>query len=155
MPLPPIRSTGTTAAALAARFDDPAVEDAMFHLVRMSEYEWLDTASWEAAFGALVPERTIRESWERLVGFGLTQWSGSGPRTDGVPGRTPAEAVRVAAERTRSEGIPQDVRVDSAMRTRNGWQIRFLDYRDAARSRPLVVQVPDEEAATCPGRTPG
>jgi hypothetical protein len=158
LPLPSVQSTESTAAALAGRFDDrPRSIDAMFHLVRMCEYEWLDTASWETALGHLVPRRVAEESWSNLVRWGLTQWSGSGPLTEGVPGPTPDQAVASAAEHARSEGprIPEDVRVDSALRTRKGWQVRFLDYRDAHHARPVVVMVPDEGPIKSLGTTPG
>ena len=82
---------------------------------------------------------------------------------DGVPGRTPSEAKEVAAEHARERGlqIPDDVRVEAAMRTRDGWQVRFLDYRDAESARPLVISVPDKGAAWIEGavsaglRSPG
>ncbi|WP_248490027.1 hypothetical protein [Tsukamurella sp. PLM1] len=79
-PLPPVFSTGRTAAALGARLEHNGT---LFHLVRMSEYEWLDAASWRSAFGGLVPDRLIDESWETVVGFGLTQWTGGGPIEEG------------------------------------------------------------------------
>ncbi|GAA1096415.1 hypothetical protein GCM10009581_31530 [Tsukamurella strandjordii] len=158
LPLPPVSTTFDAAAALAARFEEPAaVGDTMFHLVRMCEYEWLDTASWAAAFGPLAPQRLIDESWERLVRFGLTQWTGSGPRIEGVPGRTAEQAVALAAEHAQREGpgIPEDVRVDSALRDPSGWRVSFRDYRDGPSVRPVVVQVPDEGPVRSLGRTPG
>lgn len=141
-PLPPVFSTGRTAAALGARLEHNGT---LFHLVRMSEYEWLDAASWRSAFGGLVPDRLIDESWETVVGFGLTQWTGGGPIEEGVAGRTPAEAKRRAAEHAGERGlqIPDEVRVESALRTPDGWQVRFMDYRDATVARPLVISVPD------------
>lgn len=156
-PLPPIGSTAATAAALAARIDGAGWADTATHLVRMCEYEWLDAASWRAAFGSLVAERVLDESWSQLVGFGLTQWSGSGPRTQGVAGRTPEEAVALAVECARREGlrIPDEVRVDSAMRGRRGWRVRFLDYRDAQTARPTVFEVPDEGTVRSLRTTPG
>lgn len=139
-PLPPVLSTAATAAALGARWEHA------FHLVRMSEYAWLDSASWQAAFGAVVAARVLDESWEHLRSLGLTQWTGSGPVRSGVLGRTPDEAKLLAAEHARERGmqIPDEVRVESALRTRTGWQVRLLDYRDAGIARPLVISVPDE-----------
>lgn len=141
-PLPPVFRTADAAAALGAR---PEGGDAAFHLVRMCEYEWLDSASWRAAFSSLVASRVVDESWDRVKDFGLTQWSGSGPVADGVPGPSPEEAKQRAAEHARRRGlqIPDEVRVESALRTRFGWQVGFLDYRDAGVARPLVISVPD------------
>ncbi|NMD57890.1 MULTISPECIES: hypothetical protein [Tsukamurella] len=164
-PLPPVGGSAEVAAALGGRLEHG---DGLHHLVRMCEYEWLDAATWWAAFGHLAPERTLERSWLRLQDHGLTQWSGGGPEYNGVPGRTPEEARAVAAEYARSRGlqIPEDVRVESALRTRDGWQVRFLDYRDAGTSRPLLISVPDEGAVRIegaaeaewlrsPGTTPG
>ncbi|WP_019201526.1 hypothetical protein [Tsukamurella sp. 1534] len=144
--LPPVLSTGATADALGARYaDGPRSDAALVHLVRMTEYEWLDAPAWRAAFGHAGAPRLVAESWDALVGFGLTQWSGDGPVTDHVVGRSPDEARALAAEFAERSGlqIPDDVRVESAMRTRTGWEIRFLDYRDADSARPLSIRVPD------------
>ncbi|GAA1074215.1 hypothetical protein [Tsukamurella spumae] len=159
-PLPPVQGTAATALALGARLEQT---DSLFHLVRMCEYEWLDAAAWWTIFRSLAPERVIDESWTQLIDLGLTQWTGGGPVFDGVPGRTPSEAEHAAAEHARERGlqIPDEVRVAAAMRTRDGWQVRLLDYRDADRSRPLVISVPDQgsawiEDATSAGlRSPG
>lgn len=164
-PLPPVSGSAQVAAALGARLEDG---EGLHHLVRMCEYEWLDAASWWAAFGALAPERLVDESWSLLRDSGLTQWTGDGPRYDGVPGRTPEEARAAAAEHARTRGlqIPEEVRVEAALRTGTGWQVRFLDYRDVATARPLVITVPDEGPARIegavdvpglrsPGTTPG
>lgn len=162
-PLPPV-GAGEVVAALGAGLDDA---DGLHHLVRMCEYEWLDAASWWAAFGSLAPERLLDETWLRLREQGITQWTGDGPRYDGVPGRTPEEARAEAAEHARRRGlqIPDDVRVESALRTADGWRVRFLDYRDAEAGRPLIIAVPDAgptsivegtvRGVTRPGTTPG
>lgn len=165
-PLPPVGTSAEVAAALGGRLEH---DEALHHLVRMCEYEWLDAPTWWAAFGELAPERLLDESWSVLKESGLTQWTGDGPRYDGVPGRTPEEARAAAADHARSRGlqIPEDVRVEAALRTRTGWLVRFLDYRDVGTARPLVISIPDEgparvEAATAdaadvrnPGTTPG
>ena len=164
-PLPPVAGSAEAAAALGARLEDG---EGLHHLVRMCEYEWLDAASWWAAFGALAPERLVDESWSLLRDCGLTQWTGGGPRYDGVPGRTPEEAREAAAEHARTRGlqIPEEVRVEAALRIGTGWQVRFLDYRDVETARPLVITVPDEgpariegavdaPALRSPGTTPG
>ncbi|CAM3879127.1 hypothetical protein ACXYTP_21915 [Tsukamurella ocularis] len=163
-PLPPVGGSAEVAAALAGRLEDA---EGMHHLVRMCEYEWLDAAAWRVAFGHLAPERVVEESWSLLRDAGLTQWTGDGPRYEGVPGRTPEEARAAAAEYARTRGlqIPEDVRVEAALRTGTGWRIRFLDYRDAGTARPLVISVPDagaarlegtaEMAVRSPGTTPG
>ncbi|BDD84868.1 hypothetical protein TPB0596_46310 [Tsukamurella pulmonis] len=141
-PLPPVGSADEVVAALAGRLENG---DGLQHVVRMCEYEWLDAASWRAAFGGFAPERMLDEAWLRLREWGLTQWTGDGPRYDGVPGRTPERARAVAAEHARERGmqIPEEVRVESALRTRTGWRVRFLDYRDVESGRPLVISVPD------------
>ncbi|MGX9296556.1 hypothetical protein [Tsukamurella paurometabola] len=141
-PLPPVGDSAEVASALGSRLKDGA---GLHHLVRMCEYEWLDAASWWAAFGTLAPERVLDESWSRLNESGLTQWTGDGPRYEGVPGPTPEEARAAAAEHARARGlqIPEEVRVEAALRTRTGWLVRFLDYRDAGTARPLVISVPD------------
>lgn len=165
-PLPPVGDSGEVAAALAGRLKDGT---GVHHLVRMCEYEWLDAPTWWAAFGGLAPERIMDESWLQLKESGLTQWTGEGPRYDGVPGRTPEEARAAAADHARARGlqIPEDVRVEAALRTGTGWLVRFLDYRDVGTARPLVISVPDQgparvDAATAdaayvrsPGTTPG
>ena len=165
-PLPPVSCSVELAAALGARLEHG---EGLHHLVRMCEYEWLDAPTWWAAFGQLAPERVMDESWLQLKESGLTQWTGDGPRYDGVPGRTPEEARAAAADHARSRGlqIPEDVRVEAALRTRTGWLVRFLDYRDVGTARPLVISVPDEgpsrvDASTAdaayvrsPGTTPG
>lgn len=163
-PLPPVSGPDEVVSALGARLGSGG---GLHHVVRMCEYEWLDAASWWTAFGPLAPERLLDEAWLRLRDAGLTQWTGEGPRYDGVPGRTPEEARAAAAEHARSRGlqIPEEVRVESALRTRTGWRVRFLDYRDVESGRPLLISVPDagpariEDAevrgATRPGRTPG
>ncbi len=163
-PLPPVASSAAVAGALGARLEHPSGLD---HLVRMCEYEWLDAASWWGAFGGLAPERTLDEAWCRLTDAGLTQWTGAGPKYDGVSGRTPEQAREVATEHARTRGIPipDDVRVEAALRTRSGWRVRMLDYRDAESARPVVITVPDtgpvwigdaeEPGVRSPGTTPG
>ncbi len=162
-PLPPV-GADQVAAVLGAGLDHA---EGLHHLVRMCEYEWLDAPSWWAAFGSLAPDRIVEEAWLRLRDQGLTQWTGDGPRYDGVPGPTPEQARAAAAGYARRRGlqIPDDVRVESALRTADGWRVRFLDYRDAEAGRPLIVAVPDTGPAsivdgsargvTLPGTTPG
>ncbi|TWS18015.1 hypothetical protein FK529_17580 [Tsukamurella asaccharolytica] len=165
-PLPPVGGSAEVAAALGGRL---VGGEGLHHLVRMCEYEWIDAGSWWAAFGTLAPERVVDESWSQLRDQGLTQWTGGGPRYDGVDGRTPEEARAAAADHARACGlqIPEEVRVEAGMRTRSGWRVRFLDYRDVGTARPLVISVPDDgpplvEAGTAgagdvrnPGTTPG
>ncbi|CAM3290921.1 hypothetical protein [Tsukamurella hominis] len=165
-PLPPVFRSADVAAALGARLTDGA---GLHHLVRMCEYEWLDAASWWGALGGLAPERVMDESWSRLRDHGLTQWTGDGPRYDGVPGRTPDQARAAAADHARARGlqIPEEVRVEAALRTGTGWRVRILDYRDVGTVRPLVISVPDDgpawiegaaeeaDGVRSPGTTPG
>lgn len=160
-PLPPVGDADRMVAALGAGRGDTA---GLHHLVRMCEYEWLDAASWWAALGGAASDRMMDESWLRLREAGLTQWTGEGPVVDGVPGLTPEQARIAATEFARERGlwIPDEVRVEAALRTGTGWQVGFLDYRDAETARPLVISIPDAGPARIeegwgvrrPGRRP-
>ncbi len=156
IPLAPAATTAAVARTVSAAQGGGADQrDNIFHVTRMVEYEWLDRASWDTAFGAAArpggvepptgPPADVAAGWRLLEDQGLTCATGAGPIERDVDGRTAAEAVDIAAgyARKRHIAIPDDVRVDSAFRRESGWEIRFSDYRDADGPRYPVILVAD------------